>query len=221
MAVVRQTDILKQWKGTKFECSKQYVSKLVNVKGMPIESFESVDEATVWRQNHLLNGPRGKGRRKLLSIDREPAKRQLSENPPPAAGSGVDLDGDGLDAMLSRVYCSEREAFKLLDLELKKEEPVGLQLLQRNHTQAVKIRVEAEATALKLKEQAGELVSLDFAKQLVGSILKPLQGRLDSLPRLCGHKANPENPVLAEGAIRDTLAGLFREIERGLEGLAA
>ena len=59
---------------------------------------------------------------------------------------------------------------------------------------------------------------MDEARQAISDVLLPLRVLLDSLPKACAIRANPSHPELAEEAIREGLAGIFRQMDRTKEG---
>ena len=54
------------------------------------------------------------------------------------------------------------------------------------------------------------------AKEAIRKVLEPLRRLLDALPKAVAIQANPNDPVLAEEAIRDGLRRVFQMIQEHL-----
>jgi hypothetical protein len=55
------------------------------------------------------------------------------------------------------------------------------------------------------------------AKEAIRKVLEPLRSLLDALPKAVAIQANPNDPVLAEEAIRDGLRRVFQMMQEHRE----
>ena len=69
---------------------------------------------------------------------------------------------------------------------------------------------------LELERQTENLVPMAEAKEAIRKVLEPLRRLLDALPKAVAIQANPNDPVLAEEAIRDGLRRVFQMIQKHL-----
>ena len=81
--------------------------------------------------------------------------------------------------------------------------------------QGRKERAIASLRELELKRESESLVPQSEASETILKTLTPLRRLLDALPRLVAASANPENPMVAELAIRNGLdERVFAEMEK-------
>ena len=81
--------------------------------------------------------------------------------------------------------------------------------------QGRKERAIASLRELELKRESESLVPQSEASETILKTLPPLRRLLDALPRLVAASANPENPMVAELAIRNGLdERVFAEMEK-------
>ena len=81
--------------------------------------------------------------------------------------------------------------------------------------QGRKERAIASLRELELKRESESLVPQSEASETILKTLTPLRRLLDALPRLVAASANPENPMVAELAIRNGLdERVFAEIQK-------
>ena len=69
---------------------------------------------------------------------------------------------------------------------------------------------------LELERQTDNLVPIAEAKEVIRKVLEPLRSILDALPKAAALQANPNDPVLAEEAIRDGLRRVFQMMQEHL-----
>ena len=70
---------------------------------------------------------------------------------------------------------------------------------------------------LELERQTDNLVPIAEAKETIRKVLEPLRSLLDALPKATALQANPNDPVLAEEALRDGLRRVFQMMQEHLE----
>jgi hypothetical protein len=81
--------------------------------------------------------------------------------------------------------------------------------------QGRKERAIASLRELELKRESEDLIPQSEATETILKTLTPLRRLLDALPRLVAACANPENPMIAELAIRNGLdERVFAEIQK-------
>lgn len=81
--------------------------------------------------------------------------------------------------------------------------------------QGRKERAIASLRELELKRESESLVPQSEASETIIKTLTPLPRLLDALPRLVAASANPENPMIAELAIRNGLdERVFAEMQK-------
>lgn len=81
--------------------------------------------------------------------------------------------------------------------------------------QGRKERAIASLRELELKRESESLVPQSEASETIIKTLTPLRRLLDALPRLVAASANPENPMVAELAIRNGLdERVFAEMQK-------
>lgn len=71
---------------------------------------------------------------------------------------------------------------------------------------------------IELKQKTEGLVPIHEAKKAVRRVLGPLRELLDAMPKAAGAKCNPTDPVHAECAMREHLDGVFKQMEKELDG---
>jgi len=71
---------------------------------------------------------------------------------------------------------------------------------------------------IELKQKTEGLVPIAEAKKAVRRVLGPFRELLDAMPKAAGGKCNPSDPVHAEQALREHLDGLFKIMEKELDG---
>ncbi len=88
--------------------------------------------------------------------------------------------------------------------------------------QATFIAAKREREQLRLRAEAGDLVSKDAAKEAIATVLRPLRLKLDALPTQKSHELNPSDPIRAETVLREALDEVFGELqaEGGIGALA-
>ena len=80
--------------------------------------------------------------------------------------------------------------------------------------QGRKERAIASLRELELKRESEDLIPQSDATETILKTLTPLRRLLDALPRLVAACANPQNPMVAELAIRNGLdERVFAEIQ--------
>jgi hypothetical protein len=81
--------------------------------------------------------------------------------------------------------------------------------------QGRKERAIASLRELELKRESEDLIPQSEATESIIKTLTPLRRLLDALPRLVASSANPQNPMVAELAIRNGLdERVFAEIQK-------
>ena len=81
--------------------------------------------------------------------------------------------------------------------------------------QGRKERAIAGLRELELKRESEDLIPQSEATETIIKTLTPLRRLLDALPRLVAASANPQNPMVAELAIRNGLdERVFAEIQK-------
>ena len=81
--------------------------------------------------------------------------------------------------------------------------------------QGRKERAIASLRELELKRESEDLIPQSEATETILKTLTPLRRLLDALPRLVAACANPQNPMVAELAIRNGLdERVFAEIQK-------
>jgi len=81
--------------------------------------------------------------------------------------------------------------------------------------QGRKERAIASLRELELKRESEDLIPQSEATESIIKTLTPLRRLLDALPRLVAASANPQNPMVAELAIRNGLdERVFAEIQK-------
>jgi hypothetical protein len=84
--------------------------------------------------------------------------------------------------------------------------------------QGRKERAIASLRELELKRESDDLIPQSEATETIIKTLTPLRRLLDALPRLVATSANPQNPMVAELAIRNGLdERVFAEIQKLLQ----
>jgi len=86
--------------------------------------------------------------------------------------------------------------FKLLRAQAGKEEA------QRKLKELEYARVEAD------------LIPMADAMDAIKTVLAPLRALIDALPKACAVQANPTDPQLAEGAVRDATRKIYEMMEK-------
>jgi plasmid stability protein len=81
--------------------------------------------------------------------------------------------------------------------------------------QARKESALASLRELELRMKTDDLVPQAEVSETIIKTLTPLRRLLDALPRLCASQCNPENPMVAELALRNALdERVFAEIQK-------
>lgn len=65
---------------------------------------------------------------------------------------------------------------------------------------------------LEIEQKEQGLVPKAEAQEAITKVLLPLRRSLDAMPRTIAHRANPQDPILAEKIIRDHLDYIFRTV---------
>jgi hypothetical protein len=97
--------------------------------------------------------------------------------------------------------------------ESKINHKLRLQLLR---AQVGKEEANRKLRELELERQTENLVPIAEAKEVIRKVLEPLRSLLDALPKAAALQANPNDPILAEEAIRDGLRRVFQMMEEHL-----
>ena len=97
--------------------------------------------------------------------------------------------------------------------ESKTNQKLRLQLLR---AQVGKEEANRKLRELELERQTENLVPMAEAKEAIRKVLEPLRRLLDALPKAVAIQANPNDPVLAEEALRDGLGRVFQMIQKNL-----
>ena len=89
--------------------------------------------------------------------------------------------------------------------------------LQLLRAQVGKEEANRKLRELELERQTENLVPIAEAKEAIRKVLEPLRSLLDALPKAAALQANPNDPVLAEEAIRDGLRRVFQMMQEHRE----
>ena len=95
--------------------------------------------------------------------------------------------------------------------ESKINHKLRLQLLR---AQVGKEEANRKLRELELDRQTEHLVPMAEAQDAIRKVMEPLRSLLDALPKAVAIQANPNDPVLAEEAIRDGLHKVYEMIQR-------
>lgn len=187
------------------------VSQLQGV-GMPTTSVES---AKLWRTRHAGVGRKGRPG-SMAAVARE----QLKSNPPPEPPPADLIDESAEpEAALARLREAERRAYSLVDGAIARaeksqhdEDYAMLPGLMRTHGQAVQNRLEAERKWERHMKELGTVAPVEHLIEVLRARLEPLAMQLDNLPRMIAAQANPQNPAIAEHAIRAAIQSIRRQV---------
>lgn len=198
--------------------SRAYVYKL-GKKGCPIQIPEdsSVEEliktATEWR---IANSRHGVGYRSKKS-NNPPTEGAGTENeeiqpsgpvwPPPKARKKVKVDT--IERSLDQAIAIERQCAE--EVERLSNDPGKLVTAINAYNKAQNNRMDTEKRVLELLEKRGQLISLPAAQQIITRVWVPFLMRLRACPRNAAQKANPQDDVLAEEAIRLEIEAAIEE----------
>ena len=94
--------------------------------------------------------------------------------------------------------------------ESKTYQKLRLQLLR---AQVGKEEANRKLRELELERQTEHLVPMAEAQDAIRKVMEPLRSLLDALPKAVAIQANPNDPVLAEEAIRDGLHKVFQMMQ--------
>jgi len=166
-------------------------------KGCPSDSKENAEQ---WIRTNIRQ------RRRTIS-QKVPAKR--SRLLPKAAATD---DVDSWEARLKRVKSTELSLYNALQDAIAKGHTSQLNQLRSNHAIAVKNVAEAEKEAASIQVQTGELIPRSTLSDLLSEVLIPLRSELEALPLRERGRCNPEQPQVAEQALKDAVGVLLLRI---------
>jgi hypothetical protein len=162
------------------------------VKGMPMTS---VDAAKAWRANNM--GRRGgRGSKARATATTKPAALTRDKTPPPPAPESSDTPE--LDAAKALCRLCYNDA---LTAEGVQARATAIQAYQRATDGLCSLQREMEAQALA----AGLLLNADHVRAVVSAGCGQLRSLMENLPANVAPSANPADPELAEGAVRDAI----------------
>jgi hypothetical protein len=164
--------------------SQPAVAKLVK-RGMPTDSEEA---ARHWRANNV-GGHRGKAQQKAT-----PSAATAPPEPPSATAS------DPPEIAAAKALC--RLCYNdALTAEGVQARATAIQAYQRATDGLCSLQREMEAQALA----AGLLLNADHVRAVVSAGCGQLRSLMENLPANVAPSANPADPELAEGAVRDAI----------------
>lgn len=201
-------------------CKQPYISKMKK-KGMPMDSIES---AEAWLMANCSEGfgHKSKGEKKSVAAK---AQEQLAKSKPPELDDLSDIEGTDLDSAVRRAAETEIQAYNMLADTVKDAKQGNTYAisrigpLMRNHSAAIKNRLEMQKYVREEKVRSGEYVSLDFAKNLLAQYLGPADSVFKNFPKTVGPKANPSDPGLAVRVIEDAMKTVLRTMAQSREEL--
>lgn len=85
---------------------------------------------------------------------------------------------------------------------------------------AAKIRLDIEKRLVEQRVKAGQLISLDAARRLIGRCIEPIVAALDGHPAACAHRCNPSSPMLAETVLREAIDSLKAHVQTCIQLIA-
>ena len=96
----------------------------------------------------------------------------------------------------------EVDVYNASQTAIGRKEFSQLQSLLSSYQRALQGIAEAESTALETRIQSGELIHRDTARAILVELLQPIRSSLDLLPMTERSRCNPQQPEVAEGALR-------------------
>lgn len=178
--------------------SKQAVQKLAR-RGMPLTSPEL---ARAWRARNT---------RSLVSPPRPPTPESIMETLDDEEGGGAQ-DADGIRdnlALLARLREAAAERYESAlaageDDNARKWGALLLALAQRG--------AETESKLRRIREQDGETLTFNEAREVFGKILTEIKVLLTSMPAAMAAQVNPQDPVHAQRALEGWRDSMFRKL---------
>ena len=194
--------------GRRLGISASLVSRLVR-KGMPMEE----DGARAWRLTYVRSRQRS-GENSPPPTDSSKAKAPVSGENSPREAKIIDFEdpsvSGGLDATLTRLRELECVTSQRLKRLLKHGAISEVIALRQQHAAMIRHLFDAEAKALKLREEREELISVERALGMINSSFSELLIVLRRLPDLA---KSPEQ----KSALESFLAGCLGAMKRGAE----
>ena len=120
---------------------------------------------------------------------------------PPREESEVPADYSW-EARLDRARKMEVEVYQASQRAIGRNDFNVLQSLLASYQKALQGIKEAETTALEARIQTGELIHRDTARAIMMELLIPIRNALDLLPMTERNRCNPQEPAVAENALR-------------------
>jgi hypothetical protein len=197
---MKQAEIARAWK-----VGRAYVNELVRKKGMPIDTFKTMEDATAWREMNAM-------RRKSPMAKPGPKFKRETGNEPeqPEQARG---DGSLESALKATVRVAEQAESLVLGAMRQNSIPEIPPLLSI-HTKAIEARFSAERAYREEMERRGQLIDYTKATAEFRRGFDFLLIRARRIPQAQAPRCNPENPMLALGVLETAINSLIEEAQK-------
>ena len=203
-------ELARRW-GLSRERVRQYHRE---VDPMPLDGEEV---ALAWLSSHHPD-------RAAKIIQKQTAGKPAEPADLPAAGDVGDVGGDGVEVLLARARQIERSAWVAVEAaEKNRGEPAWSQAVLearwKSHATCAAARQDMEERFIKYQLENRQCMRSADVLLFLGDLVGPILTQLDALPFSAGPRANPTDPSLAIGVLKEEGAKARRRIVDGLEQL--
>lgn len=223
--MIKKADIARHW-----GCKPCYLSWLTRQKSMP--SFSTLTEADAWR---AVNAPPRVGRpvlpEKIASTATPPEDKNIAapeQVPAPPAQNNAAAgilpaagDGDFTEIFIAQSRAIVQSAYGLYVRASATGRSSEVANALANWAAAVKAAESIIDAAQSLRERSGLVIDVDINEDILGTCAQQWRHVLLKFGERVGHRANPENPVLAVRVINDAMDEAFRFFSQSIDGSLA
>jgi phage terminase Nu1 subunit (DNA packaging protein) len=120
----------------------------------------------------------------------------------PPAESPAPVEEFTWEARLARARKMEIDVYDAAQAAIGRKEFAQLTSLLGSYQRALQGIADAEVTAMEARIATGELIHRETARAILTEVLVPLRSALDVLPMTERSRCNPQQPEVAEAALR-------------------